>query len=81
MNNTQQKKTTRKKFFMWGIGILSSLTAFKLLAPSKKKNKTMKMLTEDGKLVEVDITRIQRTGQKITDKEVLTWVKNKPTNQ
>ena len=79
MNTPEQKTTSRKKFFLWGIGILSSFTAIKLLMPSKKKNKTVKFLTEDGKLVEVDTDLIKKTGNKVSDKDILTWVKNKPT--
>ena len=64
---------------MWGIGIISSFTFLRILIPSKKKKNTTKFLTEDGKLVEVDLDQIKKTGTKISDKDVLTWVKNKPT--
>lgn len=33
------------------------------------------MLTEDGKLVEVDITNIQNRGNKISDTEIHDWIK------
>ena len=74
-----QNTTSRKKFFLWGVGIISSITAFKLILPKKKKPILVKMLSEDGKLVEVDVTKIKRTGEKVSDKEISTWVKNKPT--
>jgi hypothetical protein len=74
-----QNPTTRRKFFLWSLGIVSAVTAFKFLLPKKKTPITAKMLSEDGKLVEVDISRIKKTGIKVSDKDVITWVKNKPT--
>ena len=77
----EQKPNTssRRKFVFWGLGIVSSLTALKMMLPKKKKTVTVKMLSEDGKLVEVDAGKIKRTGVKVSDKDVITWVKNKPT--
>ena len=81
MTNMEQDQntTSRKKFFLWGLGIISSITALKLILPKKKKPTLVKMLSEDGKLVEVDISKIKKTGEKVSDKEISTWVKNKPT--
>lgn len=75
----QQKTATRKKFFLWGLGIVSSVTVLKFIIPKKKKPNTIKMLSEDGKLVEVDIRHIHKTGNKLSEKEIHTWIKNKPT--
>jgi hypothetical protein len=72
-------KDSRRKFFLWGISIAASVTAIKFLWPAGKKTRPVKMLSEDGKLVEVDPRFISRTGKKVSDKEVITWVKNKPT--
>lgn len=74
-----QRPSSRRKFVLWGLGIASSLTALKLILPKKKKPASAKMLSEDGKLVEVDLNRIKKTGIKVSDKDVITWVKNKPT--
>ena len=74
-----QNPTTRRKFFLWGLGIVSAATALKFILPKKKAPTTTKMLTEDGRLVEVDISKIKKTGIKVSDKDVITWVKNKPT--
>lgn len=70
-----QNTTSRKKFFLWGLGIISSITALKLILPKKKKPTTVKMLSEDGKLVEVDINQIKKTGVKVSDKDIHTWIK------
>jgi hypothetical protein len=79
----EQKPETssRKKFFLWGLGILSSVTAFKFLTPAKKKKDTVKMLTQDGKLVEVDKELLASGGKKITDHELKGWVKKKSIYQ
>jgi len=81
---TNQKESTRRKFLWGGLGVLSSIPLLKFFIPKKKKiaiacTTTVKMLTEDGKLVEVDISKIRKTGVKVSDKDVITWVKNKPT--
>ena len=74
----EQKPETssRKKFVLWGLGILSSVTAFKLITPAKKKKDTVKMLTQDGKLVEVD-KELLAPGKKITDEQLKSWVSKK----
>ena len=73
----QQNPSTRKKFLLWSVGILSSLTALKYISPSKKKKKdAVKMLTQDGKLVEIDRDMIPASKRKITDPELKVWVKN-----
>jgi len=71
--------SSRRKFVYWSLGIFSSLTALKFILPKKKKPATVKMLTEEGKLVEVDMSRVKKTGIKVSDKDVISWVKNKPT--
>ncbi len=78
------EKNSRRK---WLFG-LSALSLFPLLkfgffrkkntviscAPAAEK-KTMKLLTQDGRLVEVDMANISSAKQKITDKELQGWVK------
>jgi hypothetical protein len=77
----EKDKTSRKKFVLWGLGILSSLTALKFMSSSKKKKKeTVKMLTQDGRLVEIDKDMIPVSKRKITDPELKAWVKNKSEN-
>ncbi len=71
-------KVSRRKLVGW-LSILSLFTmvgaAFK---PWKnKKPTTVKMLTQDGTLVEVDISCLPGNRKKISDKELQDWVKNK----
>jgi hypothetical protein len=68
--------SSRKKFLWWGTAALASLTALKFWgrSPSKEKKETVKMLTQDGHLVEIDKALIA-SGKKVTDKELQQWVK------
>jgi hypothetical protein len=79
---SNQKSNSRRKFLWGGLGILSGISLFKFISPKKEKTiTTAKMLTEDGRLVEVDVEKIKKTGNKVAEKDVVNWVKNKPTIQ
>ncbi len=68
---------SRKKFIGIAVSATAFLTAFKfLIQDKKKKSGTVKMLTQDGKLVEVDISALPAKKKKITNKEMQTWIKN-----
>jgi hypothetical protein len=70
------KTTSRKKILLWGAALLSSITLLKFIPGHKtKKSKTVKMLTEDGRLVEIDVERIKKNGTKISHDEIHDWIK------
>ncbi len=69
-----QPSTSRKKFLLWSATFLSSATLFRFI-PTKKKTDTVKMLTQDGKLVQIDKKLLVSPGKKITDNELQQWVK------
>ena len=71
-----QKASTRKQFLLWGAAVLSSLTLLKFIPGNKRKEAgTVKMLSQDGKLVEVDIEKLSgNKGKKITDEQLKNWV-------
>ena len=77
----EKNKLSRKKFLGWSIG-LGTLLAFpsSLLGQNKpsKKGKMVKMLTPDGKLVEVDenILAAATKRNKAGNKEIFHWMKN-----
>jgi len=84
---TQTSSPSRRKFAV-GIGILALYTAASAMfrSPfSKKKNivvckpeikkKTIKMLTQDGQLVEVDEALLTASRKKVTDVELQNWIK------
>jgi len=67
---------TRKKVLLWGAAVISSLTVFKFFNRFKPEKKdTVKMLTQDGKLVEIDKNLLAQSGKKISNKELQNWVK------
>ena len=73
----KKQNSSRRKFIEWGLGALAALSTIGLFFSQKKKKKTVKMLTQDGRLVEVDEDLVKSTGRKVDNKELLTWVKNK----
>jgi len=74
--DNDNKIQSRKKFIGLGVSAAALFTAFKFWAPKKKKEtKTVKMLTQDGKLVEVDIAALSPKKKKITNKELQNWIK------
>ena len=77
------KVSSRKKFLVWGGAALASLTAFKLFTGLRKnsssQNKgeltTVKMLTQDGKLVEVDADKLFcGKRKKISNEQLKNWI-------
>jgi cobalamin biosynthesis protein CbiD len=73
--DTENKNQTRRKFITWGVASAAVLAAFKFIRPSPKKPETVKMLTQDGKLVEVDIASLPSNKKKITNGELQNWIK------
>ena len=73
----ENKKQSRKKFIGLGISSAALLATFRFLNFKKKDKEpgTVKMLTQDGKLVEVAIAALPSKKKKITNKEMQTWVK------
>lgn len=86
MPNQIQPADTRRKFLRWGgLSSLTLLTGFSFRKIFSSKNiliadnnvipKTVKMLTQDGKLVAVPVTQLPTKKHKITDAAVHDWVK------
>ena len=70
---------------LFGLGILSVFSFLTMGLFNKKKNiiacaptpdeiKTMKFLTQDGQLVEVDLSKVNALKEKASNKEMQTWV-------
>lgn len=82
--NAPKETSTRRKLLA-GIGALSLFPLVKLGFLTKKKdviscapdpsNQTIKMLTQDGRLVEVDMSKINGAKQKATKEDLQNWVK------
>lgn len=85
------EKTTRpvdgeaRRKFVLGLGILSAFAAvaaaidipffFKKTSKPASKKKTVKMLTEDGRLVEIDASLMTASKKKATNTELQHWIK------
>ena len=79
-----QKFPSRKKFLLTGLGAFCSALAVRFAIGGSRKAQvveTVKLLTEDGQLVEVSRTKLASRGKKITDGELQKWIKNKPVNK
>ncbi len=72
---TENKNQSRRKFISWGVASAAVLAAFKFIKPAAKKTETVKMLTQEGKLVEVDIAALSASRKKISDTELQNWIK------
>ena len=91
MNSDEIKNednTTGRRKFVWGASILSMMAivagVLKLPFLNRKKTpagnpesktKMVKMLTEDGRLVEIDEALLTASRKKITDSELQKWIK------
>ena len=86
--NIQSKipaEISNRRKLLAGLGALSLFPILKFGFFAKKnqviscapevKNQTMKMLTQDGRLVEVDMSRISSNKEKISNKQLQDWVK------
>jgi len=75
------KPVSRKKFVAWTAGVLSAVTALTLFTrPAAQKEKRMlKMLSRDGKLVEVEISKLPSKRKRIKDDDVHAWMQRKPS--
>lgn len=77
MGSTSRKITSRKTFIGWAAAILATASITPLFRAGKKaKTKpTATMLTQDGKLVEIDQELLTHAGKKISNSELQNWIK------
>lgn len=74
MSETTTSNQTRKKFLIWtGLSFLS-LALIRFTTGKKKQQETVKLLTREGRLVEVDKRFLEKSRQKISDSELKSWV-------
>ena len=75
-DSTNNNNPSRRKFLSLGLlagaGLITTSASAQSLSESGEK---VKMLTQDGKLVEVDMTALTAKKKKITDKELQNWIK------
>jgi protein-disulfide isomerase len=74
-----QQPPSRKKFLLLGIAAFCSATALRFFTRGKKKTpETVKMLTQEGRLVEINKTMLALHSKKVTNEELKQWIKNTP---
>ena len=83
--NNKSKTTSTRRKLLAGISALSLFPLVKLGFLTKKKDviacapdqsgQKIKMLTQDGKLVEVDLSKIGGVKQKASKEDLQNWVK------
>ena len=74
----ENKPVSRKKFVIWGASAMAVLTAARFFfRPGTKKEKTtrVKMLTQEGKLVEVEVSKLPAKRKKASMEQLQNWVK------
>jgi hypothetical protein len=65
---------SRKKFLFSGLSLAALAAFFKWGNPPEKK-KTVKFLTQDGKLVEIDMEKMPSSRKTATKEDVQNWIK------
>jgi hypothetical protein len=75
-----EKTNSRKKFLLWSTTALSALAILKFIPGLKKKQvkkegEKVKMLSQDGKLVEIDQRLLSTSGKKASIEELQHWIK------
>jgi hypothetical protein len=77
-NMQQDKKVnSRRNFMAWTASIISGLSLISLGVRSRKKKETVKMLTQDGKLVEIEKSLLAGQKEKISNDDLKGWIKTK----
>jgi hypothetical protein len=74
------KNPSRRKFLFAGLSLAALLATLRFTKKSTGgKKTTIKLLTQDGRLVEVDADKIPSVKQAATKQDLQNWVKkNKP---
>jgi hypothetical protein len=68
------KKQDRRKFLFTGISLAAVWAALRLGRPPEKK-KSVKFLTQDGKLVEIEIDKVPAASRIASKSDIQQWIK------
>ena len=69
-------RQTRKKFLLTGAGVsLATLAALFKWGSQPEKKKAMKFLTQEGKLVEIEVDKLPTSKKAATKEDVQNWIK------
>jgi hypothetical protein len=81
MKQDIQTPPSRKNFLLLAVTAFLSAAGLRFLTgPKKKLPATVTMLTQDGRLVEIDQNIVAAHGKKITNNELQQWMKKSSKN-
>ena len=67
---------SRKKFLFSGLSLAAVAAFFKWgTPPAEEKKKTQKFLTQDGRLVEIDLDKLPGSKTTASKEDVQNWIK------
>jgi len=66
---------SRRKFVLWSSVLASGMAVLSFGIFSRRRQETVKLLTQDGKLVEVDKRMLGGKKKKIAASELQNWIK------
>lgn len=69
------KTSNRRKFLFAGLSLAALAAVLRFTKRPIEKKPTVKLLTQDGKLVEIDADKIPLVKQAATKKDIQGWVK------
>ena len=72
--STVKKKQNRKSFLISGLSLAAIAAFFKWGSKAEKKN-TVKLLTQEGKLVEIDVDKLPAAKRTASKADVQNWIK------
>ncbi|HVZ57471.1 MAG TPA: hypothetical protein VG870_12475 [Chitinophagaceae bacterium] len=80
MKDNQPTPVSRKRFMLGGLGLLAGLSLLRFLGISRTRERprTVRMLSQDGQLVEVDVSRLPAGKRKATNRDLQHWIRRKP---
>lgn len=67
-------KSSRNKFLL-GLGLAAVAAFFKWGGKQPPKKKTAKFLTQDGRLVEIEVDKLPSSGRAATRDDLQNWIK------
>ncbi len=70
---TRMKKQTRKNFLLAGVSLAAVAAFFKGTQPEKKN--TVTFLTQDGKLVQIDASKLPEKKLAASKSDLQNWIK------
>jgi hypothetical protein len=69
----KKRSNLRRKYLKWILGSAAGI-AIAWIFSIRRKPEVVKMLTKDGKLVEVPLDRLPKKTRKVNLKEMQTWI-------